>query len=137
MAKKVSKPQSAASEAGSNKPTASAGSQEPATNMPETVGNVAQGEAGLHGSHLATEGGNSTQIADTREAPQTALPEASNARPVADATVGASATAQLARAYPVLSPLRHDGRRYRIGEAVSLTPEQANPLLAIGIVGEE
>ena len=37
-------------------------------------------------------------------------------------------------AYPVLTPLKHDGQTYAPGGAVELTDEQAIPLLACGAV---
>lgn len=41
-----------------------------------------------------------------------------------------------AKPYTVLSPLRHDGQDYAVGEAVNLPPKAAGPLLAAGAIAE-
>ena len=36
--------------------------------------------------------------------------------------------------YTCQSAVRHDGKRYRAGETVTLSPAQAEPLLALGAI---
>jgi hypothetical protein len=38
--------------------------------------------------------------------------------------------------YPVIEPLRHDGRDYAPGDVVELTDEQAEPMRQSGVIGE-
>ena len=38
--------------------------------------------------------------------------------------------------YPVRSPLRFDGQRFREGDTVEMTEAQAETLIALGVLGE-
>jgi len=69
-----------------------------------------------------------------------------SATPVGDAPAGEEATpvaqasppaAHADLSYRVIAPLRHDGRRYAVGDLVTLAPAQAARLIGLRVVADQ